>query len=80
MKKLFLVILCLMFITSTYASDCRLERYPLRGEYSQCPRDSYVTSSRVVFIGNFTYTYVRCEEIKLVCEPPRDEEENEASE
>ena len=69
MKKLILVLFCLILMTQlSYASDCTLERKELRGWYNfQCPENSYVIASRTDHIGNFTYTYVRCEEITIKC-------------
>lgn len=74
MKRLLLVLVCMMIVTKVaYASDCTLERKELRGEFAQCPENSYVISSRTYFSGNFTYTYVRCEEITIKCIEPKEE-------
>ena len=77
MKRLLLVLVCMMICTKVaYASDCTLERKELRGAFYQCPENAYVTSSRTNHIGNFTYTYVRCEEITIKCvEEKNDREE-----
>ena len=80
MKRLILILIAFMIVAKVaHASDCRLEREVLRGEfYYQCPRGSYVVASRTNHVGNFTYTYVRCEEIKLVCEGEQNDKINES--
>ena len=77
MKKLISLVMLLNF--SAFADECRLERTILRGVFqTYCPDNAYVVASRTDHIGNFTYTYLRCERIELVCD--KDEEKKESDE
>lgn len=77
MKKL--ISLLVLMSATAWAGECRLERTMLRGTFlTYCPDNAYVVASRTDHVGNFTYTYLRCERIELVCE--KDEEEKDSDE
>ena len=74
-----LVYSMLFLVLNVQAETCKIVRKELNRVYlGMCPEKSYVIGARVNHIGNFTYTYVKCEEITLECEDKP--EENEDSE